>query len=116
MLYGHRRDVTGFADALEEYDRAMPALLAALGPRDLLLISADHGNDPTYRGSDHTREFIPVLAYSPAAKNPGPVDLGTRGTFGDIGATVLDALVGDATPYGRERLSGESFLAKILSP
>jgi phosphopentomutase len=116
MLYGHRRDVVGFADALEEYDRAMPAILAEMGPRDLLLMSADHGNDPTYPGSDHTREFIPLLAYSPAARAPGPVDLGTRGSFGDIGATVLDALVGDLGKYGAEKLAGESFLAKIVSP
>ncbi len=114
MLYGHRRDVVGFADALEEYDRAMPDLLATMGPRDLLLMSADHGNDPTYRGSDHTREFIPLLAYSPSASAPGPVDLGTRGCFGDIGATVLEALVGDAKKYSQEKLSGESFLSKIV--
>ena len=114
MLYGHRRDVVGFADALEEYDRAMPALLAAMGPRDLLLMSADHGNDPTYRGSDHTREFIPLLAYTPATTAAGPVDLGTRGTFGDIGATVLEALIGGAKPYADAKLAGESFLAKIV--
>jgi phosphopentomutase len=92
----------------------MPDLLATMGPRDLLLMSADHGNDPTYRGSDHTREFIPLLAYSPAASAPGPVDLGTRGCFGDIGATVLEALVGDAKKYSQEKLSGESFLSKIV--
>lgn len=114
MLYGHRRDPIGFADALEEYDRAVPAILSAMGPRDLLVMSADHGNDPTYRGSDHTREFIPLLAYSPSASAPGPVDLGTRGSFGDIGATVLEALVGDVQPYARENLAGESFLGKIV--
>lgn len=114
MLYGHRRDVVGFADALEEYDRAMPALLAAMGPRDLLLMSADHGNDPTYRGSDHTREFIPLLAFTPATTAAGPIDLGTRGTFGDIGATVLEALVGEAKPYADAKLAGESFLAEIV--
>lgn len=114
MLYGHRRDVVGFADALEEYDRAMPAILATMGPRDLLVMSADHGNDPTYRGSDHTREFIPLLAYTPAVKTSGSIDLGTRGSFGDIGATVLEALVGDVKTYAREKLSGESFLAKIV--
>ncbi len=113
MLYGHRRDVVGFADALEEYDRAMPQILAKLGPRDLLLMSADHGNDPTYPGSDHTREFIPLLAYSPGVNVPGPVDLGERGSFGDIGATVLDALVGDASGMARNKLAGESFLPKL---
>ncbi|MBS1961617.1 MAG: phosphopentomutase [Bdellovibrionales bacterium] len=115
MLYGHRRDVVGFADALEEYDRAMPAILAEMGPRDLLLMSADHGNDPTYRGSDHTREFIPLLAYSPATRAPGPFDLGVRGTFGDIGATVLEALAGDAARSTGAKLAGESFLAKLTN-
>lgn len=115
MLYGHRRDVVGFADALEEYDRALPAILAEMGPRDLLLMSADHGNDPTYRGSDHTREFIPLLAYSPATRAPGPLDLGVRGTFGDIGATVLEALAGDSAPLAGAKLAGESFLEKLTS-
>jgi phosphopentomutase len=109
MLYGHRRDVVGFADALEEYDRAMPAILSKLGPRDLLIMTADHGNDPTYRGSDHTREFIPLLAYTPATKKPAPVDLGERASFGDVGATVVDALLARPT----DGLAGKSFLEKL---
>jgi phosphopentomutase len=108
MLYGHRRDVEGFARALEEFDAAVPALKAAMGPRDLLVIASDHGNDPTYKGTDHTREYIPLLAYTPAQKAPGPVDLGTRPSFGDVGATVADALLGEKAPKGG--LAGESFL------
>jgi phosphopentomutase len=110
MLYGHRRDVVGFADALEEYDRAMPEILAKMGPRDLLIMTADHGNDPTYRGSDHTREFIPLLAYSPSTKKPAPIDLGERASFGDVGATVVDALLARST----EGLAGKSFLDKLI--
>jgi phosphopentomutase len=107
MLYGHRRDVVGFADALEEYDRAMPAILSQMGPRDLLLMTADHGNDPTYRGSDHTREFIPLLAYTPATRAPGPVALGERSSFADVGATVVEALLGTKAE------AGSSFLAPL---
>lgn len=113
MLYGHRRDVVGFAGALEEFDRALPDIFSAMGPRDLLLLSADHGNDPTYRGSDHTREFIPLLAYSPGHAGAAPRDLGTRGSFGDIGATVFEALVGGTEPLTRARLAGESFLKEL---
>lgn len=108
MLYGHRRDVVGFADALEEYDRAMPDILATMGPRDLLVMTADHGNDPTYPGSDHTREYIPLLAYSPSGA-PGPLNLGVRETFADIGATVIDALLGTPEP----QLAGNSFLPEF---
>ncbi|MBC7385208.1 MAG: phosphopentomutase [Cryobacterium sp.] len=115
MLYGHRRDVVGFAEALEEFDRNLPELLAELGPRDLLIMTADHGNDPTYPGSDHTREFIPLLAYSPSTSGAGAIDLGTRGCFGDIGATVTEALLGKASlpAYRNLNLAGESFLGKL---
>jgi phosphopentomutase len=90
MLYGHRRDVQGYGDALEAFDRRLPELLAALRDDDLLLITADHGNDPTYRGTDHTREYVPLLVYGKhiAAGR----DLGTRATFADIGATITDYL------------------------
>lgn len=87
MLYGHRRDPEGYARCLEEFDAALPGLIAALKDDDLLLITADHGNDPTYRGSDHTREYIPVLAIGAGFK-PGHL-LGVGETFADIGATVL---------------------------
>lgn len=112
MLYGHRRDVVGFADALEEFDRAVPAIKAAMTDRDLLIIAADHGNDPTYPGTDHTREYIPLLTYTPAQKKAGPVDLGVRQTFGDVGATVLDALLGQSP--SKAHLAGESFLPRII--
>jgi phosphopentomutase len=112
MLYGHRRDVPGFAGALEEFDQALPELLSALGPRDLLLIAADHGNDPTYPGTDHTREYIPIIAYSHAQKATGPYDLGTRSSFGDIGATVYEALVGSPLPADTS-LTGQSFLQEL---
>ena len=111
MLYGHRRDVPGFADALEEFDAALPAMLSKLGPRDLMILASDHGNDPTYRGTDHTREYIPLIAYTPAAKS-GPRPLGTRNCFGDVGATVVDALLARSSDPA---LAGASFLPEILA-
>jgi phosphopentomutase len=110
MLYGHRRDAKGFGEALEEFDRAVPALLERMTDRDLLILAADHGNDPTYRGTDHTREYIPLIAYSPAQAKPGPADLGTRQSFGDVGATVVQALTGQSPGPG---LAGESFLPEM---
>ena len=89
MLYGHRRDPAGYAAALEALDARMPELLARIGPDDLLLVCADHGNDPTAPGSDHTREYVPVLAWRPGI---GRVDLGTRGSLADIGATAAEWL------------------------
>lgn len=112
MLYGHRRDVQGFAQALEEFDRAIPEIQKRMTSRDLVLITADHGNDPTYKGTDHTREYIPILAYSPAQKNKAAVDLGIRGCFGDIGATAVHALLG--TPPTPTHLSGVSFLDQLI--
>lgn len=84
MKYGHRRDPVGYARALEAFDRRLPEILACLGPDDLLLITADHGNDPTHTGSDHTREMVPVLALGPGIV---PADLGLRGQLADAGAT-----------------------------
>ncbi len=91
-LYGHRRDPRGYASALEEFDERLPALLAAVGPGDALILVSDHGNDPTWPGTDHTREHGLLLHYRPgvAARS-----LGTRGTFADVGATVA-ALLGVA--------------------
>lgn len=86
MLYGHRRNPDGYADCLEAFDARLPELLAAMREDDLLIISADHGNDPTYRGTDHTREYVPVLAVGRGAA-PGR-DLGTRATFADLGRSV----------------------------
>ncbi|MDQ3288490.1 MAG: phosphopentomutase [Pseudomonadota bacterium] len=83
--YGHRRDVAGYAAALEQFDARLPALLAALGSDDLLILTADHGNDPTWHGSDHTREHIPILAIG-AGTMPGSI--GVRRTFADIGQSL----------------------------
>jgi phosphopentomutase len=92
--YGHRRDVPGYAAALEAFDARVPEVRAALHDGDLGVITADHGNDPTFRGSDHTREHIPILALGSGVA-PGPI--GRRETFADIGATVAKHLA-VATP------------------
>jgi phosphopentomutase len=84
-LYGHRRDVAGYAAALEDFDRRLPEIEALLGDGDLLVITADHGNDPTFCGNDHTRENVPILALGPGLP-AGPV--GRRQTLADIGETV----------------------------
>ncbi len=89
MKYGHRRDVVGYAHALEEIDAALGTYLKELGPEDLLMITGDHGCDPTAPGSDHTREYIPILMYAPGY--PGG-SLGVRDSFADIGKTVLEWL------------------------
>jgi len=85
QIYGHRNDVTGFYRALQEFDRALPSLLAALREDDLLFITADHGNDPTTPSTDHARECVPLVVLG-APVRPGP--LGRRETFSDLGATV----------------------------
>jgi len=104
MLWGHRRDPVGYAAGLVAFDRRLPQILGALGPGDLLLISADHGNDPCHPGSDHTRERCPVLAWT--AGNRGP-DLGLRRSLADVGATAAEHLgVGPLA-------AGESFLAAL---
>lgn len=111
MLYGHRRDVPGFALSLEEFDRVLPEIQKRMTSRDLLLISADHGNDPTFAGTDHTREYIPVIAYSPGQKAQGPLDLGIRESFADVGATAVEALLG--TKSASDGLAGTSFLDRL---
>ncbi|MEQ8738668.1 MAG: phosphopentomutase, partial [Hoeflea sp.] len=85
MLYGHRRDVPGYAAALEAFDARLPAFAKLLKPGDLVIMTADHGCDPTWRGTDHTRERVPVLGFGPgiAARS-----IGIRKGFSDIGATV----------------------------
>ena len=101
MLYGHRRDVAGYAAALEYFDRRLPELLDCMQPDDLLIITADHGCDPTWEGTDHTREHVPVLAYGEKLA-PGP--LGKRSTFADIGQSL-------ATWFGLPLMDyGESFI------
>lgn len=84
--YGHRRNAQGYAEALKEFDDALPNLLAALGPHDYLFITSDHGNDPTWRGSDHTREYGMLLVAGPGMAGR---DLGTRATFADLGASWI---------------------------
>ncbi|AOH55592.1 phosphopentomutase [Peribacillus muralis] len=85
-LYGHRRDPEGYGKALEEFDARMPEVLEKLKEDDLLIITADHGNDPVHEGTDHTREFVPLLVYSKRFKEGA--ELSVRDTFADIGATV----------------------------
>jgi phosphopentomutase len=109
MLYGHRRDVFGFGKALEEFDQALPQIMKKMTKRDLLILAADHGNDPTFRGTDHTREYIPIIAYSDSQTAQLPVDLGTRETFADIGATIFQALTGETN----SKLPGKSFLSEM---
>jgi len=83
--YGHRRDVAGYARALESFDAMLPAMMDCMKEGDLLIMTADHGNDPTWKGTDHTREQVPVLAYGPGIR---PAPLGRRESFADIGQTL----------------------------
>lgn len=101
MLYGHRRDVIGYAKALEAFDKALPSFEAVMLPGDIAVITADHGCDPTWRGSDHTREQVPVLVFGPQIKTKS---LGKRKTFADIGQSIATHL--RLPPLG----FGESFL------
>ena len=92
MLYGHRRNAKGYAEELQWFDSVLPELLREMKEDDLLLMSADHGNDPTFHGTDHTREYVPIIAYSKRTEKNGGANLQTRGSFADIGQTILDAL------------------------
>ena len=105
-IYGHRRDYKGYAKALEQFDKRLPEIMAALRPDDILMLTADHGCDPTFKGTDHTREYVPLLIYGDKIKSG--VNLGIRSTFSDIGKTILDYLgvVGD--------IEGESFLLDVV--
>ena len=103
--YGHRRDLTGYAKALEDFDARLPALEAILQPDDIVMIAADHGCDPTFPGSDHTREHIPVLVFGPQVSSRF---IGRRDTFSDVGQSIAQHL-------GIEPLShGISFFKKDL--
>ena len=106
QAFGHRNDPRGYAEALQTFDRALPAIVAALGPRDALVITADHGNDPTTASTDHSRERVPVLvAGEPIAAG---TDLGERASFTDVGATIAELLgVPTSTP-------GKSFAALLV--
>jgi phosphopentomutase len=104
MLYGHRRDTEGYARALEEFDARWPELESAMRDDDLIVLTADHGNDPTYRGTDHTREYAPLVVYGKRAK--AGVNLGTRASLADIGSTI-------AENFGLQLSAGTSFLSDI---
>lgn len=104
MLYGHRRDTEGYAKALEHFDERLPEIFDAMNANDLLILTADHGNDPTKDGSDHTREYVPLLVYGKNAE-PG-IDLGTRGSLADIGQTI-------AENFELRLNAGESFLERL---
>jgi phosphopentomutase len=103
-LYGHRRNVEGYRDALEAFDARMPEIYDALEDNDLLIITADHGNDPTASGTDHTREYVPVLIYSPKFNTGEELP---QGLFADISATIADNFNVKATGFG------DSFLGKL---
>lgn len=108
MLYGHRNDVTGYVQALERFDAKLAAILQALGPDDLLLITADHGCDPTTPSTDHSREYVPILAYGKQLAHN--VNLGVRESFADIAATIC-AYLGLSWPIGQSfcgELKGET--------
>jgi phosphopentomutase len=105
--FGHRRDVPGYAAALEAFDRRVPEIWAVLKEGDLCIVTADHGNDPTWKGTDHTREHAPVLAFGPNAVR-GPV--GRRASFADIGATIAAHLGAEALGAGRPWLPDRSDL------
>lgn len=102
-LYGHRRDPIGYGKALQEFDAALPELEKLIGEKDLLIVTADHGNDPTHPGTDHTREYVPVLLFSPAFSQPG--ELAPRATFSDLGATIADNFGVSAPPNGTSFLN-----------
>lgn len=102
-LYGHRRDPIGYGEALEAFDERLPEVLEALTNDDLLIITADHGNDPTFEGTDHTREFVPVLAYSPRFTEG--TELPASETFADIGATIAENFQVPMPKFGRSFLS-----------
>jgi len=105
-LFGHRRDPIGYGKALEEFDERLPELLLKLREEDLLIITADHGNDPTHHGTDHTREYVPLLVYSPTFS--AGKELPIRHSFADIGATIADNFNVDWTG------EGVSFLENII--
>lgn len=106
MLYGHRNNPQGYAEALEYFDSYVPEMISLLDEEDILLITADHGCDPTTPGTDHTREYIPVVVYGKQLKKG--TDIGTRSTFSDIAATVSEY-------FGYEFQAGTSFLKEIRS-
>jgi phosphopentomutase len=108
MLYGHRNNPRGYADALEAADARVPELRGAMRQEDVLFFTADHGNDPTTSSTDHSREYVPLLACGTRVR--AGTDLGTRETFADLGATVAELLGIGAIPVGT------SFAKQLLRP
>ncbi len=108
MLYGHRKDVEGFAKSLEEFDALLAKLLTQLTASDLLIITADHGCDPDPRWptTDHSREYVPILAYTPGGKSG--TNLGVRNTLADMGQTIAEI-------FGGHIQHGTSFLNNLIS-
>lgn len=111
MKYGHRRDVIGYKNALEEFDAWLGETLPMLKDDDIIIVDADHGCDPTFKGTDHTREYVPILMYGKCLKKG--YDLGTRPTFADIGKTVEEYLLGDVKKDTHS--IGKSFLKEVLA-
>lgn len=105
MLYGHRRNARGYGDALEYFDSRLPEIIENMQDDDILLLTADHGCDPTFKGTDHTREYIPLVVYGKNLKQG--IDLGTRRSFADIAATVAEC-------FGVDIENGESFYKEII--
>ncbi|MGG0822977.1 phosphopentomutase [Paenibacillus turicensis] len=105
-LYGHRRDPVGYAKALEEFDAHLPEMLASVKEGEILILTADHGNDPIHAGTDHTREYVPLLVYSPSFKSNG--SLGVRGAYADLAATIADNFGVHASNHGK------SFLRQLV--
>lgn len=101
QLYGHRRDVAGYANCLEEFDKRLPELVSKLRDGDMMIITADHGNDPTWKGTEHTREQVPVLIIGPTLPTG---NLGQRDSFADIGETVAKHLGLPSGPHGKSIL------------
>jgi phosphopentomutase len=106
MIYGHRNDPRGYANALEEFDRYVPEIWKRLKPGDMVIITGDHGVDPTTPGTDHSREYVPLLAFGPQVKPS--VDLGIRESLGDIAGTIAEIFSLEPQPIG------ESFLPDVV--
>jgi len=106
MIYGHRNDARGYANALEDFDRYIPEIEKRLKPGDMVIITGDHGVDPTTPGTDHSREYVPLLAFGPNIKHG--VNLGDRGSLGDISATLAEMFSLEPQPIGK------SFLKEIV--
>ena len=105
MLYGHRNNIEGYARALEYFDKKLPEIINNMKETDLLIITSDHGNDPSTPSTNHSREYVPILVYGKEVKQN--INLGTRNTYADISATILDIL-------DMPKLEGTSFKKEIL--